>query len=289
MSQSHATFGWMPRRPRYSDDHLATAVAKSPNTYRVLVALGLSPGGGNYESVRGRMAELGLDTSHLRRRAKSIFFASEDQIRDAVEKSRSFAQVLTRLGYSPGGRRQSELILRVRAMGLDTFHFSGQSWRRGSRTPVVSAVPLDEILVEGRFSTTAHLKRRLLAAGLKEARCEVCRRRRWNGAPIPLELDHANGRRDDNRLSNLRLLCPNCHAQTPTYRGRNMVPPTDILCLPGCRNGRRRCLKSTCPRGRVGSNPIPGTTQSSRRSLAAKGMRAPISPSAPLLQEPRPR
>ncbi len=50
----------------------------------------------------------------------------------------------------------------------------------------------------------------------------MCRRERWNGRPIPLELDHVSGVRDDNRLNNLRLLCPNCHAQTPTYRGRNI-------------------------------------------------------------------
>ncbi len=43
-----------------------------------------------------------------------------------------------------------------------------------------------------------------------------------NGRPIPLELDHINGRRDDNRLDNLRILCPNCHAQTETYRGKNI-------------------------------------------------------------------
>ena len=63
---------------------------------------------------------------------------------------------------------------------------------------------------------TNRLKRRLLVAGLKEAACEVCKGTTWNGLPMPLELDHINGRRSDNRIENLRILCPNCHAQTPT-------------------------------------------------------------------------
>lgn len=67
-----------------------------------------------------------------------------------------------------------------------------------------------------------HLKRRLLEEGVKTARCEGCGGDEWRGAPIPLELDHINGDRRDHRLENLRLLCPNCHAQTPTYRGRNI-------------------------------------------------------------------
>ncbi len=212
----------MPRRLLYSDDQLELAVAHSSNLHRVLLALGMSPGGGNYEGVRRRMAALGVDTSHLERQPKSALLASDAQIRDAVEKSRSFAQLLARLGREPGGRAQSELGQRVRVLALDTSHFSGQGWRRGTRTPVVSAVSLDEVLVEDRFTQTVKLKRRLIGEGLKQAQCEVCGRRRWNLAPIPLELDHVNGRRDDNRLSNLRLLCPNCHAQTSTYRGRNI-------------------------------------------------------------------
>jgi hypothetical protein len=212
----------MPRRSNVTDDEFATAVANSPNLHRVLLALGMAPRGGNYESVRRRITAVGLDASHLERRSRATISASDDELGAATEKSRSFAQVLARLGLQPGGRIQSELKLRVNTLGLDISHFSGRGWRRGSRTPVVPPVSLDSVLVEGRYCRTSHLKRRLLEAGLKQPQCEVCGRRRWNGGPMPLELDHINGRRDDNRLGNLRLLCPNCHAQTTTYRGRNM-------------------------------------------------------------------
>jgi 5-methylcytosine-specific restriction endonuclease McrA len=78
------------------------------------------------------------------------------------------------------------------------------------------------VLVDGQLVSTAPLKARLIREGLKEHRCELCLREAWNGRPIPLELDHINGKRTDNRLANLRILCPNCHAQTDTYRGKNI-------------------------------------------------------------------
>lgn len=51
--------------------------------------------------------------------------------------------------------------------------------------------------------------------------CSVCRNSEWNGLPIPLELDHIDGNPDNNAESNCRVICPNCHAQTPNYRGKN--------------------------------------------------------------------
>lgn len=53
-------------------------------------------------------------------------------------------------------------------------------------------------------------------------RCEVCQNDQWLGQPIPIELDHIDGNPDNKAKENYRLLCPNCHAQTPTYRGRNI-------------------------------------------------------------------
>lgn len=126
-----------------------------------------------------------------------------------------------RLGLRPGGN-QGRLKARILQGGLDTSHLLGKGWRRGSRDPVVSRRPLEEYLVQGRLVHTGDIKRRLIEEGVKAPRCEICRRGSWNGARVPLELDHINGRRDDNRLRNLRILCPNCHAQTSTYRGRNI-------------------------------------------------------------------
>jgi hypothetical protein len=190
---------------------------------QLLASLGLAPYGGNYESVRQRLAELGIECSHLRtyRRAKGIVACADEEVIQAVRTSRSLAQVLAKLGVRPAGN-QSRLKARIKRLGLDTTHFSGMGWRRGNTTPVVPARPLGELLVAGRLVQTNRLKKRLIEEGLKEPMCEICHRKKWNGSRIPLELDHVNGRRNDNRLGNLRLLCPNCHAQTNTYRGRNI-------------------------------------------------------------------
>lgn len=212
----------MAGRPlKYTDDALRRAVAGSKNVRQTLLALGLVPRGGNYETVRERIQQLGLDTSHfqLRRPLGSLL---EKDIIEAVKASRSITQVLARLGIRWTSSRHRAMKLRLERLGVDTSHFVGQGWRKGTTSPVVAARPLNEILVEGQRFQSNRLKERLIREGLKRRRCEVCQRERWNGSPIPLELDHVNGRRADNRLKNLRILCPNCHAQTNTYRGRNI-------------------------------------------------------------------
>lgn len=107
----------------------------------------------------------------------------------------------------------------------ERFGFARASWnnavKRGAVAPRPAATPLDEYLVRGTRRSRHNIKRRLIDAGLKAARCEGCQLTEWRGVAIPLELHHRNGERHDNRLENLALLCPNCHALTENFGVRN--------------------------------------------------------------------
>lgn len=147
----------------------------------------------------------------------------DDRLRKAVGVNETIAGVLRSLGLVQTGGSYAMVRTHARRLGLDLAHFTGQAWARGKRKSVSQATPIGEVLVRGRRTNTTRLRERLIRLGLKERRCEECGLTEWRGRPAPLELDHANGDRSDNRLENLRILCPNCHAFTPSYRGRNVA------------------------------------------------------------------
>ena len=116
------------------------------------------------------------------------------------------------------------LVGYIRTSGLDTSHFTGTQWARGRRVPQKS-IPLEQILIRGStYRGNATLRKRLIEAGLLEPQCAECGLTTWRGRPLPLHLDHINGDHTDNRLENLRILCPNCHAITDTWCARNRKP-----------------------------------------------------------------
>jgi hypothetical protein len=107
----------------------------------------------------------------------------------------------------------------------ERFGFSKASWSqavgRGAITPRPRAMPLDQLLHNGTKRSRHNLKRRLMEEGLKANRCELCGISEWSSKPLNMALHHVNGDNRDNRLENLQILCPNCHAQTTNYGGRN--------------------------------------------------------------------
>ena len=146
------------------------------------------------------------------------------EIKEALETSRSIRQALKKVGLKPAGGNYATVHRLIRDLNIDTSHMKGQGWSRGvpSGIPSPNKISLDDILVKDSAYTNSHrLKKRLIDGGLKMAACESCHLNSWKGAPVSLELNHVNGDRFDHRLENLQLLCPNCHAQTPTYRGKN--------------------------------------------------------------------
>lgn len=148
----------------------------------------------------------------------------ENQLVEAVLVSSSYAGVLKLLGLKPAGANYGGIKRHIAELGLDTSHWKGQGWNKGQT--IGPKRPIEDYLIDNTGRSFPHmgsnsLRKRLINEGLKNAQCECCGITEWNGKPAPLELDHINGNHDDNRFENLQILCPNCHAQTPTYRGRN--------------------------------------------------------------------
>ncbi|HEY5936395.1 MAG TPA: HNH endonuclease [Kofleriaceae bacterium] len=122
------------------------------------------------------------------------------------------------LGLIPAGGNYVQVQSRIAALAIDVSHFTGRGKQRRPRPPRA----LSEILVADQFTNSHKLRLRLFREGLKEVACELCGwAERAPDGRIPLELDHINGDKRDNRLVNLRVVCPNCHALQPTHRGLN--------------------------------------------------------------------
>ena len=181
-----------PRNPPgVTREAVASLFALGRTVTEVAQALGVTKGTVCYHA---RRLAVDPDTRFARR-------YDWNEIQTFYDSGRSIAECCARFGCSK--------------------HAIYEAARRGAFRTRPAAAPIERYLVRGRKTSRSHLKRRLLAAGLKENRCEMCGLTDWRGKPLFLSLHHVNGDGTDNRLANLAILCPNCHAQTPNFGSLN--------------------------------------------------------------------
>ncbi len=192
---------------KYTKEFLEPIVLKSKSLADVARRLGLSK---NTGYLRVIIDQIGISREHfiLGKYNKNI-------ISEAVANSLSMAQVLRRLNLSISGGNNSHIKSLAVKYNISTSHFTGQGHNKGKTFPKKKNI--EEYLIDYTNSETVPpsdwLKKRLLREKVKEHRCDDCGRITWNKKKIPLELHHINGNRKDDRFGNLKLVCPNCHAQ----------------------------------------------------------------------------
>ena len=153
-------------------------------------------------------------------RKSKVYAVSDEEFKIIVREASNYSDCLRALGLGTKGGSSTDVLKdRIKELECDISHFGKTTTKKPSNNIKYT---LDEILVENStYKNTSRLKSRLVREGRLEYKCEKCGISEWLGQPLSLQIDHKNGNNTDNRIENLRFLCPNCHSQTETFSGRN--------------------------------------------------------------------
>jgi hypothetical protein len=146
-----------------------------------------------------------------------------EQLSQVVKESSSIAEALKKINLIPSGGNYKTFKNICNNHNISFDHFTGQGHLKGKTHKWARKITDKDVfcLNSKHNISSVRIKKRLLDTGI-ERKCYQCNNTTWNSKPIPLELEHKNGNNKDHRKENLTLLCPNCHAQTSTYRGKNI-------------------------------------------------------------------
>jgi len=158
---------------------------------------------------------------HIQKLYSKIWVKFNDaEFTDLIKKCTSFNEVHSYIGSNNRGGNNKTLHKRIKALGLSTDHFTSP-YKAIKLISKSKKIPLSDILVENSTYDRTRLKQRLIADGFLLNQCYICNQLPiWNNKPLVLQIDHINGIYNDNRLQNLRILCPHCHSQTNTFAGK---------------------------------------------------------------------
>lgn len=165
---------------------------------------------------------------------------TKEWLEELCAESFSYAEVLRKAGRKQSGGARDTLKRKIIEYKIDISHFTGQGWNGHSNTTTKTGAnekyQLEEVFCKNSPVTQKVLRGYVERHNILEYKCVNCGcDGNWQGGKISLEIDHKNGDNADNTIENLRYLCPNCHALTDTYRGKNKA----------LKSVRRDCTPST--------------------------------------------
>lgn len=156
---------------------------------------------------------------------------TKELLEPIVKESHSMATVLRKLNLHPTGGCHQYIKNKIINHGIDISHFTGKLWNKGltaetsdgvRRSREANAYTDEQILCKNSPQTKSSQLKSLMIKNGREYICENGHPAEWMGQPMTLHIDHINGVRTDNRLENLRFLCPNCHQQTDTWGNKKI-------------------------------------------------------------------
>ena len=159
----------------------------------------------------------------MQRKRHSIIWTTPKQEFEAiVNNSKTIGEILAKFGLVNKGGNYKTLSQRIQYENTNIAHIFEHRKYNTKNAITRNTIPLEEILIEhSTYTNTGTLKKRLIEKKLLRYTCYECGQQPfWNNKPLVLQLDHINGEHTDDRIENLRILCPHCYSQTETFAGR---------------------------------------------------------------------
>lgn len=207
-------------KTRYNREVLIKLVNNCNSFKEILLGLDLLPVETNYRKLKSKLKEFNIDYYKFSQKSRNNSKYTKEDVQRSVLESKTISESLVRLKIRNAGGNYKTFHKLIELYDIDISHFDPNYNRKNTNS--TKGKNTSEYLIENCNYSRTNLKRRLYKEELLKPICCICGQdENWNGIKISLILDHINGIHNDNRIKNLRIVCPNCNAGLDTFAGRN--------------------------------------------------------------------